>query len=118
MVCSLAALEGHVAAGMAAYAASKHGMLGLSRAVAVEVAADGVTCNAVLRGSLRMRTAERKVAEEARIAGITMDEAWAARAARTTAGRLVTAEEVAAAVAFLTSEEASGTNGQALGVTL
>ena len=118
MVCSLAALEGHVAPGMAAYAASKHGLLGLCRAVAVEVAADGVTCNAVLPGSVRTRTAERKVAEEARLAGITVEEAWAARAARTTAGRLVTPEEVAAAIVFLAGEEAAGVNGQALGVTL
>jgi 3-hydroxybutyrate dehydrogenase len=118
MVSSLAGLRGGVAPGMSAYAASKHGLLGLMRAVAVEVAPHGVTCNAVLPGSVRTRTAEVKVAEEARLAGSTVDEAWAARAARTSGGRLITAEEVAAAIAFFASEEASGINGQALGVTL
>jgi len=118
MVSSLAGLPGGVAPGMSAYAASKHGLIGLMRAVAVEVAAAGVTCNAVLPGSVRTRTAELKVAEEARLAGSTVEEAWRAREARTTAGRLVTAEEVASAIAFLASEEASGINGQTLGVTL
>ena len=77
MVSSLAGLPGGVAPGMSAYAASKHGLIGLMRAVAVEVAAHGVTCNAVLPGSVRTRTAELKVAEEARLAGSTVEEAWA-----------------------------------------
>jgi NAD(P)-dependent dehydrogenase (short-subunit alcohol dehydrogenase family) len=118
MVCSLASLRGGVAPGMSAYATSKHALLGLTRAVAVEVAPYGVTCNAVLPGSVRTATAERKVAEEAHAAGTTIDEAWAARAARTTAGRLVEADEVAAAIAFLASEEASAINGEALPVAL
>jgi NAD(P)-dependent dehydrogenase (short-subunit alcohol dehydrogenase family) len=118
MVCSLASLRGGVAPGMSAYAASKHGLLGLTRAVAVEVAAHGVTCNAVLPGSVRTRTAELKVAEEAQLAGTSVQAAWEARAARTTSGRLIEADEVAAAIAFLAGEDASGINGQALGVTL
>jgi NAD(P)-dependent dehydrogenase (short-subunit alcohol dehydrogenase family) len=118
MVGSLAALPGGVAPRMSAYAASKHGLLGLTRAVAVEVAADGVTCNAVMPGSVRTRTAEVKVSEEAELAGTTVDAAWAARAARTTGGRLITAAEVAATIAFLASEAASGVNGQAISVTL
>jgi 3-hydroxybutyrate dehydrogenase len=118
MVASLAALPGGVAPGMSAYATSKHGLLGLTRAVAVEVAAHGVTCNAVLPGSVRTRTAEVKVAEEAELAGITVEAAWAARAARTTGGRLITATEVAETIAFLASKASSGVNGQAIGVTL
>jgi NAD(P)-dependent dehydrogenase (short-subunit alcohol dehydrogenase family) len=118
MVSSLAGMRGGVAPGMSAYAASKHGLLGLMRAVAVEVAPYGVTCNAVLPGSVRTRTAELKVAEEARAAGTTVEAAWEARVARSTGGRLVEVGEVAAAIAFLASEDASGVNGQALGITL
>ena len=118
MVCSLAATPGGVAPRMSAYAVSKHGLLGLTRAVAVEVAGYGVTCNAVLPASVRTRTAELKVADEAQTAGISIEEAWKARAARTTGGRLVTTEEVAATIAFLASEDAGGVNGQAVGVTL
>jgi NAD(P)-dependent dehydrogenase (short-subunit alcohol dehydrogenase family) len=77
-----------------------------------------VTCNAVMPGSVRTRTAELKASEEAELAGTSVDAAWAARAARTTGGRLVTAAEVADTIAFLASDEASGVNGQAVGVTL
>jgi NAD(P)-dependent dehydrogenase (short-subunit alcohol dehydrogenase family) len=118
MVASLAGLAAGTAPGMSAYAASKHGVLGLMRAVASEVAGSGVTCNAVCPGSVRTATAERKVVREAELAGISVDEAWAARAARTPAGRLVTADEVAAAIAFLTRDAAGGVNGDALTVAL
>ena len=87
MVASLAALPAGVVPGMSAYVVSKHGLLGLMRAVAVEVAPFGVTCNAVLPGSVRTETAERKVAEEAERAGGTVEQAWAARASTPTASR-------------------------------
>jgi NAD(P)-dependent dehydrogenase (short-subunit alcohol dehydrogenase family) len=118
MVASLASLAGGVAPGMSAYVAAKHGVLGLMRAVALEVAGSGVTCNAVCPGSVRTATAERKVAREAELAGTSLDEAWAARAARTPAGRLIEADEVAAAIAFLASDAASGVNGESLAVAL
>jgi NAD(P)-dependent dehydrogenase (short-subunit alcohol dehydrogenase family) len=118
MVASLASLASGVAPRMSAYTVSKHGLLGLARAVAIEIAGTGVTCNAVLPGSVRTATAERKVASEAQFAGTTIEEAWAARAARTPAGRLVEADEVAAAIAFLASDAASGVNGDAITVAL
>jgi len=118
MVCSTASLAAGFAPGMSAYVAAKHGLLGLTRAVALDVAPSGVTCNAVLPGSVLTRTSELKVEQEAEQAGITVDAAWAARAARTRAGRLITAEEVAAAIAFLASDEASAINGVALEVSL
>jgi NAD(P)-dependent dehydrogenase (short-subunit alcohol dehydrogenase family) len=117
-VASLAALPTGVNRGMSAYAASKHGLLGLTRATAIEVSGSGVTCNAVMPGSVRTRTAELRVAEEAAAAGTGVEEAWQRRAERTLAGRLVEADEVAAAVAFLASDGASGVNGEALGVNL
>jgi 3-hydroxybutyrate dehydrogenase len=118
MVASLAGLAAGVAPGMSAYVVSKHGLLGLMRAVAVEVAEYGVTCNAVLPGSVRTQTAELKVAEEARRTGVSVEEAWAARERRSFAGRLVDEAEVAAAIRFLASDGASGVNGEALGVGL
>jgi NAD(P)-dependent dehydrogenase (short-subunit alcohol dehydrogenase family) len=118
MVCSSASLAAGFAPGMSAYVAGKHGLLGLARAVALDVAPYGVTCNAVLPGTVRTRMAELKVEQEADRSGMTIDEAWAARAARTWAGRLVAAEEVASAIAFLASDEASAINGVALEVAL
>jgi NAD(P)-dependent dehydrogenase (short-subunit alcohol dehydrogenase family) len=118
MVCSTASLAAGFAPGMSAYVAAKHGLLGLTRAVAVDVAPFGVTCNAVLPGTVRTRMAELKVEQEASRAGITVDEAWAARAAQTRAGRLVSPGEVAATIAFLASDEASAINGVAVEVSL
>ena len=118
MVGSAASTESGVAAGMPAYAAGKHGLLGLTRAVALDVAPHGVTCNAVLPGSVRTKTAELKVEREAASAGITVEQAWSARVSRYRAGRLVTAEEVAEAILFLASEAASGVNGVGLLVAL
>jgi NAD(P)-dependent dehydrogenase (short-subunit alcohol dehydrogenase family) len=118
MVASLASLGAGVAPGMSAYATSKHALLGLARAVAIEVAGSGVTCNSVLPGSVRTATAERKVAIEAELAGSTIEEAWAARADSTAGRRLLEASEVADVIAFLASDAASGVNGQAIPIAL
>jgi NAD(P)-dependent dehydrogenase (short-subunit alcohol dehydrogenase family) len=118
MVCSTASLAAGIAPGMSAYAAAKHGLLGLVRAVALDVARFGVTCNAVLPGSVRTAMAELKVEQEAARSGLSLEEAWAARAAGYHAGRLVTVEEVASTIAFLTSDQASGINGEAITVAL
>lgn len=101
-----------------AYDASKHGVLGLMRSVAQDVARHGITCNAVLPGWVRTAMAERSASETAERRGITVEEVWAERAAEYPAGRVVTAEEVAATIVFLASEEASGINGEAFTVAL
>lgn len=104
--------------GESAYDASKHGVIGLVRAVAQDVAAAGITCNAVLPGWVRTAMAERSAEVEAERRGISVDDVWAERAASYPAGRVVTAEEVAETIAFLASEESSGVSGEALRVTL
>jgi NAD(P)-dependent dehydrogenase (short-subunit alcohol dehydrogenase family) len=118
MVCSTASLAAGIAPGMSAYASAKHGLLGLTRAVALDVAPYGVTCNAVLPGSVRTRTSDLKVAEEAKRRGVSVDEAWADRARGYRAGRIVEADEVAHTIAFLASDEASGINGEGVVVAL
>ena len=101
-----------------AYCASKHGVIGLMRAIAQDVIPFGVTCNAVLPGWVRTRMADDDVAEESRRSGRTPEEIWAAHAAEYAAGRVLDPAEVAAAIAFLCSEAASGVNGEALRVAL
>jgi 3-hydroxybutyrate dehydrogenase len=106
------------AAATSAYCASKHGLLGLMRAVAQDVARFNVTCNAVCPGWVRTQMAERHAELEAEERGMSVAEIWAERAAEYPAGRVVVAEEVASTIAFLASEEASGVNGEAITVAL
>lgn len=101
-----------------AYNASKHGLLGLMRSVALDAGAYGVTANAVLPGWVRTEMAERSAQAEARARGVTPADVWKERDALYPAGRVVTVEEVAHAIAFLASEEASGVNGEAIRVAL
>ncbi len=101
-----------------AYTSSKHGLLGLMRSVAQDGGPFGVTSNAVLPGWVRTEMAERSALQESKDRGITTDQVWVERAALYPAGRVVTPEEVAEAIAFLASEESSGINGEAIRVAL
>jgi NAD(P)-dependent dehydrogenase (short-subunit alcohol dehydrogenase family) len=116
MVSSTAGQVG--APAMSAYCASKHGLLGLMRSVALDLAASGVTCNAVLPGWVRTEMAERDAEQEAQRSGWTVAEVWAARAASYPAGRVLEPMEVARVIAFLASAEAGAINGEAITVAL
>lgn len=102
---------------MAPYCASKHGLIGLMRSVAQDIAPHGGTCNAVLPSWVRTEMAERDAEQEAERRSIGVDAIWAERAAANPAGRLVTLEEVTATVAFLAGPASSGINGQAITVS-
>ena len=101
-----------------AYNSSKHGLIGLMRSVALDAGPYGVTANAVLPGWVRTEMAERSAQAEAEKRGITPDKVWEERAALYPAGRVPTQQEVAEAIAFLASEEASGISGEAIRVAL
>jgi 3-hydroxybutyrate dehydrogenase len=101
-----------------AYNSSKHGLIGLMRSVAQDAAPFGVTANAVLPGWVRTSMSERSAAAAAAERGISVDQVWEERAAQYGQGRVATPEEVAAAIAFLASEESSGVNGEAIRVAL
>ncbi len=103
---------------MSAYCASKHGLIGLMRAVAQDVAPFEVTCNAVAPGWVRTPMAERSAEQEAERRNVSPDEIWRERSASYRAGRVVEPEEVAGAIAFLASDAASGINGETLTVAL
>lgn len=101
-----------------AYCASKHGLLGLMRAVAQDLAPFNVTCNAVCPGWVRTVMSERHTELEAKQRGMAVEAIWAERAERYPAGRVVAPEEIAHTIAFLASKEASGVNGEAITVAL
>jgi 3-hydroxybutyrate dehydrogenase len=99
---------------IAAYAASKHGLLGLTKCAALEAASGGVTVNAVCPGYVDTPMTDVSIA---RIAGKTgLPPADVRRRLEDTSPqkRLFTSEEVAALILFLCGEEARGITGQAL----
>jgi NAD(P)-dependent dehydrogenase (short-subunit alcohol dehydrogenase family) len=102
---------------MSPYCASKHGLIGLMRALAHDHAAVGATCNAVLPGWVRTPMADRDAEREARRRGMTAEQIWAERAAGYPGGRVLQPEEVASVVGFLVGEAAGGVNGEAIRVS-
>ena len=97
-----------------AYVSAKHGLLGLTRSIALEAGAHGVTCNAVCPAYVRTPLVEAQIADQARAAGIdeaeVVDEIMLAQSA---VRRLLEPGEVAAYVRFLCSDAAGGITGTA-----
>ena len=113
-VASTAGLKGYPY--VTAYVAAKHGLVGLTRALAVEFAGKGVTVNAVCPGFTDTDLVARSVQAIAGKTGRSTDEARAALAASNPHGRLITPDEVASAVAWLCLPESAAINGAALPV--
>lgn len=111
-VASTAGLRGY--AGVSAYVASKHGVIGLTRSVSSEVAARGITVNAVCPGYVEDTPMYRQAMEAIMAKGKTEAEARHTMLRGKPLGRLVTAAEVASTVAWLVSPAASGITGQAI----
>ena len=98
----------------AAYTAAKHGLLGLGRALADEVAARGITVNTVCPGWVDTGMAVGGFEVLARKQGIAVDEARKRALGNVPTGRILTPEEVAQVVVFLCRSEAQGIHGQAI----
>jgi NAD(P)-dependent dehydrogenase (short-subunit alcohol dehydrogenase family) len=99
---------------VSAYTASKHGLLGLVRSTAAEVARTGVTVNAVCPAFVDTPMTEATVATNSATTGRSAAEARAALAARQPIGRLIDPEEVADTVLLCVQNAAM--NGQGLNV--
>ena len=114
-VITVASVTAHVGSKyIAAYTASKHAALGFTRSVAAEVAGTGVTANVVSPAYVRSEMTDRTVANIVAQTGRTEEEALQQIVMRSPLGRLVEPEEVAAAVAYLASDEAGAVNGQSI----
>ena len=101
---------------IAAYAASKHGVMGLTRCLAVEVGTSGVTVNAICPGYVDTEMVSRGIERITTRTGRSADEALDALKRMSPQNRLVTPEEVAALALLLASDEGRGINGQGLNV--
>lgn len=100
----------------AAYVASKHGVLGLTRAVALEADGRGITVNAVCPGWIDTDMTRRTIDRIVERTGRSADAARRILESMNPQGRLISADEVADVVAFLASPEAAGINGQDLDI--
>jgi len=98
----------------APYVAAKHGVIGLTRALALELAKTGVTVNAVCPGYTDTPMLRGAAANLRQKTGRGEDETLALLAKSNPQGRLVTPEEVADTVAWLASPGAASINGQAI----
>jgi len=97
---------------MSAYAAAKHGVAGLTKTVALEVAEQGITVNAICPGFVRTPLVEQQIPATAKARGITEEQAVrdVLLAAQPTK-RFVAIEEVAALAVFLASDSAASITG-------
>jgi len=101
---------------ISAYAASKHGVLGLTRSVAHEVATLGITANAICPGYVDTEMVSRGIEKITSRTGRSAEEALETLKNMSPQHRLVTVEEVAAVALLLASDEGRGINGQAINV--
>ncbi len=100
----------------AVYAASKAGVAGLVKSIALEVAATGITVNGVQPGTVRTELFNQTHGARAKIKGITIEEQEQQLIEENPQRRLVVPQEIAAAVAYLLSDGAASVNGQLLTV--
>jgi 3-hydroxybutyrate dehydrogenase len=97
----------------AAYAASKHGLLGFTRTLALEVAAEGITVHAICPGPVRTKMNNKRFAYDAERMGMPMDKL---EAAATPIGRRLEPDELAPLAVYLASREAAVMTGQGINI--
>ena len=103
-------------AGYSAYCASKHAVIGFTRALAAELAPRGITVNAICPGWVDTAMGDRGVRESAARLGVTPEAFKQAANARVPLGRFLDPEEVAPLALYLASPDAAALTGQAINI--
>jgi 3-hydroxybutyrate dehydrogenase len=117
-IVNVASVHGLVASThKAAYVAAKHGVLGLTKVVALETAATGITCNAICPGWVLTPLVQKQIDDRAKAEGIAADEAKAELLAeKQPSGEFATPEQMGALCVFLCSDSAAQIRGVAVPV--
>ena len=103
-------------AGYTAYCATKHGMIGFTRALALEVVHRGITVNTICPGWVDTEMATRGINESAALQGVTSEQFRAQAVAAVPIKRLLEADEIADLVSYIASDLAKGITGQAINI--
>jgi 3-hydroxybutyrate dehydrogenase len=114
-IVNIASAHGLVASGQkAAYVAAKHGLVGLTKVVAIETANDGITCNAICPGWVLTQLVERQIDARAAASGQSVDaEKLALLSEKQPMHEFTTPENIAALTLFLCSDAAATMTGGA-----
>ena len=96
-----------------AYCASKGAVIGLTRSVAADFVSQNIRCNAICPGTVDSPSLRQRIREQAEREGRSVDEVYAAFAARQPMGRIGTAEEIAQLALYLGSSASGFTTGTA-----
>lgn len=117
-IVNIASMAGKAGAApfLAHYVASKFAVVGLTQAMAAELAADGITVNSVCPGYVATPMQQRELAWEGELRGVSADEVRQMWIDGTPLGRIETPEDVARPVAFLLSDDAAFITGESLAV--
>jgi 3-hydroxybutyrate dehydrogenase len=119
-IINISSLHGRVASPFkVAYISAKHGVLGLTKVVALEQAENGITCNAICPAYVRTPLVEKQIADQAKANGISEEDVvQKIMLAPAAIKRLLEPSEVASLVKYLCTDEAAGITGAALDIDL